>query len=434
MSPPGTVAVIGLGYVGLPLAVAFARHLPTIGFDVNRVRAEELTRGLDRNGEVTEHDLRQPMLSFTSDPNELRRADVLIVAVPTPVDRMKSPDLSYLESASRIAGAAIAARAKERPEAQPAILVYESTVFPGCTEEVCAPIVEAASGLSSGRDFKLGYSPERINPGDAEHTLERVVKVVAAQDAPTQATLTALYGLVVKAGIHEAPDIRTAEAAKVIENTQRDLNIALMSELSMLFHKLGIDTQAVLAAARTKWNFLPFQPGLVGGHCIPEDPYYLTYKAALVGHHPDVILAGRRINDGMGIYTAHEALRLLIATGAPARGARVLVLGVTFKEDVKDTRNSRVVDIVRELERFGMAVGARDEVAGVEGVRALGLQDAPTEGPPVDVLVLAVPHRAYKAEGLRLLALVREGGVVVDVKGALDRRAVEASGRSYWRL
>ncbi len=328
---PERLAVVGLGYVGLQLAVAFARHLPVIAFDADPARLEGLRSGHDANGEVEEGALRAGSLEFTGDADRLKEADLFVVAVPTPVDRAKRPDLSALVEASRLVGAAL------RPGA---VVVYESTVYPGCTEEVCVPVLEDVSALKAGVDFKVGYSPERINPGDPEHTLEKVAKVVAGQDPETTDLLVRLYGLVVGAGVYRAPDIRTAEAAKVIENVQRDLNIALMNELAMLFHRLGLDTQEVLKAARTKWNFLPFEPGLVGGHCIPVDPYYLTHKAHEVGFHPEVILAGRRINDGMGRYIAGEIVKLLIRAGRAVRGAEVLVLGAAFKENVHDLRNS----------------------------------------------------------------------------------------------
>jgi len=303
---PRQLCVVGLGCVGLPLAVAFAKHLPTVGFDIDGQRVAELERGYDRNGEVRLEALRASRLRFTTDPESLRESDFIIVAVPTPVDRAKRPDLSHLTESSRLIG---------RHLQRGTTVVYESTVYPGCTEEVCIPILERESGLKAGVDFKAGYSPERINPGDPEHGLENVVKVVAGQDAETTERLARVYGLVVRAGIHRAPDIRTAEAAKVIENVQRDLNIALMNELAMLFHRMGLNTREVLAAARTKWNFLPFEPGLVGGHCIPVDPYYLTHKAQEVGYYPELILAERRINDGMGVYVARETVKLLIRAG-----------------------------------------------------------------------------------------------------------------------
>jgi UDP-N-acetyl-D-galactosamine dehydrogenase len=431
---PKQVCVVGLGYVGLPLAVGFAKHLPTIGFDVNEVRVKELQRGYDRNGETPESELLNPNLLLTTDPTRIRDADVVIITVPTPVDKAKRPDLRYLMEASRTVGQHLK---------RGAIVVYESTVYPGCTEEDCAPVLEQVSGMKAGADFKLGYSPERINPGDAEHTLETIVKVVAGQDAETTEILANLYGLVVKAGVHKAPNIRTAEAAKVIENTQRDLNIALMNELAMLFHQLGLNTRDVLAAARTKWNFLPFEPGLVGGHCIPVDPYYLTHKAQEIGFHPEVILAGRRINDSMGIYVAKETVKLLIHAGRPVRDAQVLVLGLAFKENVPDIRDTRVKELVEELRSFGCQVELCDPLV-IESDRKrvpFPFVDDPftTCKDRYDAVVLAVPHRVFRERRYEdYLSLMRSDaqGVFVDVKGVYlsDARA-DASGRVlYWNL
>jgi UDP-N-acetyl-D-galactosamine dehydrogenase len=416
---PERLAVIGLGYVGLPLAVAFAKHFPVVGFDINEKRVQELRRGYDPNGELHPEKLRNPSLYFTTDPEDLKGCDLFIITVPTPVDRAKRPDLSHLQEASRLVG---------RVLSEGSVVVYESTVYPGCTEEVCIPILEQMSGLKAGMDFKVGYSPERINPGDQEHTLEKVVKVVAGQDPETTELLARIYGLVVEAGVYKAPDIRTAEAAKVIENIQRDINIALMNELAMLFKRLGLDTWEVLKAARTKWNFLPFEPGLVGGHCIPVDPYYLAYKAQEVGYHPELILAGRRINDGMGAYVARETVRLLIRAGRRVKGARVLVLGVTFKENVPDVRNTRVEELARELQEHGTEVFAYDPLVGEKTYQSLGLTPAPdpfagafTGG--YDALILAVPHRSFRERPLEdFLALLRNDalpGVFVDVKGVL---------------
>jgi UDP-N-acetyl-D-galactosamine dehydrogenase len=352
---PRSVGVVGLGYVGLPLATAFGKVIPTIGFDVNEHRVRELRKGADRNGEVGKADLQEKMLELTSDPSHLRRAAFIIVAVPTPVDKAKRPDLSCLVDASRLVAQNLT---------RGATVVYESTVYPGCTEEICVPVIEQESGLKAGRDFKVGYSPERINPGDAEHTLDKVTKIVAGQDEETTEKLAAVYGLVVKAGVYKAPTIRTAEAAKVIENVQRDLNIALMNELAVLFHRMGLDTGEVLKAARSKWNFLRYEPGLVGGHCIPVDPYYLTFKAQEIDHHPDVILAGRRINDYMGHYVAQETVKLLIRAGRVVRGASALILGATFKEDVSDMRNTRVTEVVQELENNEVNVNVYDPFVG----------------------------------------------------------------------
>ncbi len=415
MKAPETVAIVGLGYVGLPLAVGFAKHLRTIGYDVNPERVAELQQGYDRNGETPEHELRQPHLVFTSDPSILREADVIIITVPTPVDKAKRPDLRPLLSASRTVG---------QHMKRGAIVVYESTVYPGCTEEDSVPVLEEASGMKCGVDFKVGYSPERINPGDPEHTLETIVKVVAGQDEATTELLASLYGLVVKAGIHKAPDIRTAEAAKVIENTQRDLNIALMNELALLFHRLGLNTRDVLSAARTKWNFLPFEPGLVGGHCIPVDPYYLTHKAQEIGFHPEVILAGRRVNDQMGTYVASETVKLLIHAGRSVQGAKVLVLGVAFKENVPDVRDTRVKELIEELQSFGCDVEAHDPLVLVSDrarFKARFVENPfETRDGIYEAVVLAVPHRVFCERPLEdYLRLLRPSGqgVFMDVKG-----------------
>jgi len=430
---PGKIAVIGLGYVGLPLAVAFAKHFFVVGFDVNEERVEELRRAYDRNMAIPEEKLRSPSLLFTSNPDDLKSCDLFIVAVPTPVDRVKRPDLSHLQEATRLVG---------RVLAKGAIVVYESTVYPGCTEEVCIPILEQVSGLRAGVDFKVGYSPERINPGDQEHTLERVVKVVAGQDLETTELLARIYGLVVTAGVYKAPNIRTAEAAKVIENVQRDINIALMNELAMLFKRLGLDTWEVLKAARTKWNFLPFEPGLVGGHCIPVDPYYLAYKAQEVGYHPELILAGRRINDGMGVYVARETVKLLIQAGRRVKGARALILGVTFKENVPDVRNTRVEELAWELREHGIEVFGYDPLVEEATLRKLGL--TPVSNPfdqhrkldgAFDVLILAVPHRIFREHSVEdFLSLLRAddfSGVFVDVKAVFRG---QTKGVFYWCL
>ncbi len=426
------VAVIGLGYVGLPLAIGLAKHRPVVAFDVNEARVKELKAGKDRNLEVEAKELRQKTLTITSEAADLDACDAFLVAVPTPVDPVKRPDFRYLLGASKTVGEALARRKKARPKAPPALVVFESTVYPGCTEEVCGPAIEAASGLKARTGFRLGYSPERINPGDREHTLEAIVKIVSGQDASTLDDVAAIYEQVVKAGVYRAPDIRTAEAAKVIENTQRDLNIALMNELSILFHRLGIDTLEVLKAAGTKWNFLPFRPGLVGGHCIPEDPYYLTHKAEEVGYHPQLILAGRRINDDMGRYVARETVKLLIASGFHVKGAKVQVLGVTFKENVPDVRNTRVVDIVRELESFGCEVVCHDPMAGHDGVQRLGLKAHLLCEGEASAVVLAVPHAKLLAES-SWRRMLRPSGVLVDVKGAIPAIQVPA-GTTMWRL
>lgn len=443
LTPPQTVAVIGLGYVGLPLAAALGRELATIGYDTNEERIAELKKGYDRNGDIEPAALASPMLACTSDASRLVEADVLIVAVPTPVDQAKRPDFSYLVAASRTVGKALAARAAARAgDASPAIVVYESTVYPGCTEEICIPQVEASSGLRAGIDFKVGYSPERINPGDREHTLETVVKIVAAQDPQTLDVLSTLYRRVAKAGVHEAPDIRTAEAAKVIENTQRDINIALMNELAIIFHRLGIDTDEVLKAARTKWNFLPFKPGLVGGHCIPEDPYYLTFKAESVGYHPQVVLAGRRINDSMGSYVGQQLVKELARAGRRGAG-KVLVLGLAFKQNVRDVRGTRVLDIVRELEAHGFEVDVHDPLVGPQAIRAMHLRALgdPELGASVgcyDAVVLAVAHDEYaRRSASDFAAFVRPDpapGVIVDVKSMFEAKDFAPLGVRHWRL
>jgi UDP-N-acetyl-D-glucosamine/UDP-N-acetyl-D-galactosamine dehydrogenase len=421
------IAVIGLGYVGLPVAAAFARSgTPVIAFDISCERVAELMSGRDRTREVEAEDLKTGNLRFTTDPAELRAADFFIVTVPTPIDDSNRPDLRALLAASRTVGQAL-----KRGD----IVVYESTVYPGATEEDCAPVLAAASGLVCGRDFTLGYSPERINPGDREHRFEVIKKVVAAQDEATLDIVAAVYGAVVNAGIHRAPSIKTAEAAKVIENTQRDLNIALMNEFSSIFHELGIDTADVLTAAGTKWNFLRFSPGLVGGHCIGVDPYYLTHRAQRAGYHPQLILAGRQVNDGVGARVARQCVRMMLRHDG-AKGP-VTILGLSFKEDVPDIRNSKVVDIIRELEAFGVAVQVHDPLASAEeALRQYGVRLLPREALlPADVVILAVPHAPLVSEGWSLVrGLLRgEAGVVLDVKSRLPRDA-QPAGVELWRL
>ncbi|MCP8940077.1 nucleotide sugar dehydrogenase [Alsobacter sp. SYSU M60028] len=427
MPPHGRrIAVIGLGYVGLPVATAFAASgASVIGFDIDAERIAELREGRDRTREVEPERLAAPTLRYTHDPAELTRADFFIVTVPTPIDAARRPDLTALLRASETVGRAM------RPGA---IVVYESTVYPGATEEDCAPVLERASGLARGTDFAVAYSPERINPGDRTHRFESIVKIVSGEDAATLDIVAEVYGSVVRAGVHRAPTIRVAEAAKVIENAQRDLNIAFMNELSIIFRRLGIDTGDVLAAARTKWNFLPFTPGLVGGHCIGVDPYYLTYRAEKAGCHPEVILAGRRVNDAVGERVARECVRLLLAAGR-AR-PRVTVLGLTFKENVPDTRNSRVVDIIAELRGFGIEVQAHDPLADPrEAERDHGVTLSPLDAlAPADAVILAVPHAFYLEGGWALAqGLLRDGeGLVMDVKGVLDR-ALRPHPVALWR-
>ena len=423
-----SIAVVGLGYVGLPLAVAFGKKAPVIGFDISRRRIEELQRREDHTHEVSPADLAESHVEYTTDPAALKRADFIIVTVPTPVDDARQPDLSCLVSASELVG----------PQLRPgAIVVFESTVYPGVTEDVCVPALERASGRVCGRDFKVGYSPERINPGDKEHTLARVVKVVAGMDAETLEIVAEVYGLVAVRGVFKAASIKTAEATKVIENTQRDLNIALMNELAMIFHRMGLDTSQVLEAAATKWNFLPFKPGLVGGHCISVDPYYLTQKAERLGYHPQVILAGRRINDGMGKYVAEQTIKLLVNQEISVRQARVAVLGITFKENVPDIRNSKVVDIVRELSEYGITCVIHDPLASAEETQhEYGLALSPESAiGGSDAVILAVPHKAFLEKGaawIRSLLRRPSRSVVMDVKSVLRKEDLPET--AYWRL
>ena len=423
------VAVVGLGYVGLPLAVEFGKKHKTIGFDVSASRVAALRSGTDPNGETSGEELRQSTgLEITDNPAALKQADFIVVAVPTPVDLAHQPDFSPLVSASKSVGANLK---------QGATVVYESTVYPGATEEICIPVLEKTSGLVWKQGFHVGYSPERINPGDREHTLTRIVKVVAGDDAATLEKVADLYASIVTAGVHRASSIRVAEAAKVIENTQRDLNIALMNELAIIFDRLGIDTSEVLEAAGTKWNFLKFRPGLVGGHCIGVDPYYLTHKAEMVGYHPEVILAGRRINDGMGKFIAEQTIKQMAKSGGLTNGAKVCVLGLTFKENCPDLRNSRVIDLIRELESYGTEVFVHDPSADPdEAKHEYGIDlidwDALPEG---DAIVLAVAHKQFSTKSVfDLTAKIKPGGCVIDVKSCLDRDAIEATGRTVWRL
>ncbi|WP_440998161.1 nucleotide sugar dehydrogenase [Arhodomonas sp. SL1] len=414
------VAVLGLGYVGLPLAVAFARHYPVVGFDVKRSRIEGLRAGHDDTQEVSPEELAAAEgLTITDELAALRECNVYVVTVPTPIDSGRQPDLTPLRRASETVGQVIGPGD---------VVIYESTVYPGATEEVCIPIVEATSGLTFNRDFFAGYSPERINPGDRAHRVTDIVKVTSGSTPEIAEFVDALYRRVITAGTHQASSIRVAEAAKVIENTQRDVNIALVNELAILFERLGIDTQEVLAAAGTKWNFLPFRPGLVGGHCIGVDPYYLTYKAQQAGHHPEMILAGRRINDGMGGYVAAQVVKLLTKRKRPVVDAEILVLGLAFKENCPDLRNTRVVDIVAELDDYHARVSVHDpEVLAEEAAAEYGIEltEAPQNG-GYDAVILAVAHDRFRelgTEGLR--ALLRPGGVLYDIKGMLPRDDVD---------
>lgn len=423
------LSLVGLGYVGIPIAVSFAKKIDVIGFDLNEKKIELYKNGIDPTQEVGDEAIRNTTVEFTSDEAKLREAKFHIVAVPTPVNADHTPDLVPVESASRIVG---------RNLSKGSIVVYESTVYPGVTEDICVPILEKESGLVCGKDFKVGYSPERINPGDKVHRLETIVKVVSGMDEETLETVAKVYSLVALAGVHKAESIKVAEAAKVIENSQRDINIAFMNELSIIFHKLGIDTKAVLEAAGTKWNFLKFAPGLVGGHCIGVDPYYLTYKAEETGYHSQVILSGRRINDSMGQYVTESLIKLMAKSGVPISGAKVAVLGLTFKENCPDTRNSRVVDIIHELHEYGIEPVVCDDVADKDGAeREYGLELTAFERVKnCDAVILAVAHDEFKALSRSDFdALYKnETKILLDVKGILDRKTFESAGYKYWRL
>ena len=424
-----TVAVIGLGYVGLPLVVEFGKQMRTIGFDIAQHKVDACLRGTDPSRELEDAQMAEARYAeYTSDARLLGEADIIVVAVPTPVDEAHSPDFGPLVGASTSAG---------RHMKKGAIVVYESTVYPGATEEVCIPVLERESGLAWKRDFFVGYSPERINPGDREHTLTKILKIVSGDTPETLEQVARLYEKIIVPGVHRASSIKAAEAAKVIENTQRDLNIALMNELAIIFDKIGIDTSEVLEAAGTKWNFLKFKPGLVGGHCIGVDPYYLTHKADKLGYHPQVILAGRRINDGMGKFIAEQTIKHMIAAGSYIKGAKVNVLGLTFKENCGDLRNSKVIDIIHELQSYGVEVHVTDPTAAPDeamheyGV-ALELWDAL---PRADAIVAAVAHREYQALSVEDLGRkLIKGGAFIDVKAAFDRAALAGAGYRVWRL
>ena len=424
-----TVAVIGLGYVGLPLVVEFGKQLRTIGFDISAPKVESCQRGVDPSRELSDQDLSAARHAiYTTDASLLNEADSIIVAVPTPVDMAHIPDFKPLISASNTVG---------QHMKKGAVVVYESTVYPGATEEVCIPILERASGLKWKRDFFVGYSPERINPGDKEHTLTKILKIVSGDTPETLARVAQLYEKIVVPGVHRASSIKAAEAAKVIENTQRDLNIALMNELAIIFDRMGLDTSEVLEAAGTKWNFLNFKPGLVGGHCIGVDPYYLTHKAEMLGYHPQVILAGRRINDSMGKFIAEQTIKQMIASGSPIKGAKVNVLGLTFKENCGDLRNSKVIDIINELKTYGVEVSVTDPQADADeamheyGVRLLRWDDLPR----ADAMVVAVAHQEYAGLGLgQLSEKLVDGGAFIDVKAVFDATALRTAGYQIWRL
>ena len=425
-----TIAVVGLGYVGLPLACAFAKYFKVTGFDIKAARIKDLLANRDNTNEVETETLSQVNIDFTSDPKKLKEAGLIIVAVPTPIDDHRNPDLTPVISASKTVGQNLS------PDT---IICYESTVYPGVTEEVCLPILLQESKLTFGQDFQLGYSPERINPGDKIHRLETIKKIVSGSDQATLDLLAQVYGTVVKAGIHKASSLRVAEAAKVIENTQRDINIALMNELAMIFNKMGIDTLEVLEAAGSKWNFLPFRPGLVGGHCIGVDPYYLTFKAEELGLHPEVILAGRRINDSMGKYIAESCVKRLINANKPIKGARVGILGFTFKENVPDIRNTKVIDIVNELKEYGIHPLVHDPWADKEeayanypGLELFSLDDLQN----LDALICAVKHESFAnltpKDLIKMFA--KEPYPVLDLKGMLDQSATKEAGIDLWRL
>lgn len=423
------LSLVGLGYVGMPIAVAFAKKVDVIGYDLNEAKINLYKQGIDPTCEVGDEAIKATTVDFTADETRLKEAKFHIVAVPTPVNDDHTPDLSPVEGASRILG---------RNLTRGSIVVFESTVYPGVTEDVCIPILEKESGLVCGKDFKIGYSPERINPGDKVHRLETITKIVSGMDEESLDEIAKTYELVVDAGVHRAESIKVAEAAKVIENSQRDINIAFMNELSIIFNKMGIDTQSVLKAAGTKWNFLNFYPGLVGGHCIGVDPYYLTYKAEMLGYHSQIILSGRRINDDMGRYVAENVVKSLIAANKPVKNARVAILGFTFKENCPDTRNTKIMDIIRELREYGIEPIVADPQADAdEALRLYGVSFADMNTlADLDAVVLAVAHDAFK--GITMTEMDRLFGegqkVLLDIKGLLDRKAYEAAGYLYWRL
>ena len=429
MKPDEVIAVVGLGYVGLPLAVEFGKIGPTIGFDLSVAKVESYKKFIDPAGEVSTEQLRAARhLSVTTDPAELAKADYILIGVPTPVDIAHVPDFAPLISASETVG---------KHMKRGAIVIYESTVYPGATEEVCIPVLEKFSGMKWKDGFHVGFSPERINPGDKEHTLTNVMKVVSGDDAETLERVAAMYETVVKAGVHRASSLKVAEAAKVIENTQRDLNIALMNELAIIFDKIGIDTLEVLKAAGTKWNFLPFRPGLVGGHCIGVDPYYLTHKAEMIGYHPQVILAGRRINDGMAKFVAEKTVKSMISAGFHVKGSKVNVIGLTFKENCPDLRNSKVAAIVYELQSYGVEVHVHDPVAEAdEAQHEYGIALQSWESlPKADALIVAVPHKEVLARSLTdFQSKLNDGGCFVDVKAQFDPNRIREAGYCVWRL
>ena len=425
------VSLVGLGYVGMPIAVAFARKIKVVGFDLNAAKIDLYKSGIDPTNEVGDEVIKNTTVEFTADPTKLKEAKFHIVAVPTPVNDDHTPDLTPVEGASRLLGQNLT---------KGSIVVFESTVYPGVTEDICVPILEEESGLKCGVDFKIGYSPERINPGDKVHRLETITKIVSGMDEETLDEVAKVYELVVEAGVYRAESIKVAEAAKVIENSQRDINIAFMNELSIIFNKMGIDTKAVLAAAGTKWNFLNFQPGLVGGHCIGVDPYYLTYKAEQLGYHSQIILSGRRINDDMGKYVAENLVKNLIKANIPVKGAKVAILGFTFKENCPDTRNTKIIDIYNELQEYGItAVVTDDDADADEAKRLYGIEFVPmSEIKDCDAVVLAVAHESYKKLEMKdidaLFAAKNQTKVLTDLKGILDKKTYQDAGYIYWRL
>lgn len=425
------LSLIGLGYVGMPIAVAFARKVSVIGFDLNKEKVELYKKGVDPTNEVGNEVIKNTAVEFTADETKLREAKFHIVAVPTPVNHDHTPDLTPVKGASTILG---------RNLTKGSVVVFESTVYPGVTEEICVPILEKESGLKCGTDFKIGYSPERINPGDKVHRLETIIKIVSGMDEEALDTIAKVYELVVEAGVYRAESIKVAEAAKVIENSQRDINIAFMNELSIIFHKMGIDTKSVLEAAGTKWNFLKFAPGLVGGHCIGVDPYYLTYKAEELGYHSRIILSGRRINDDMGKYVAESVIKKLIAADFPVKNAKVAILGFTFKENCPDTRNTKVIDIVNELKEYGIEPVIADPEADAKeakqlyGVEFIDIADVRN----MDAVIIAVSHNAFLKLSEEEIGLFfnpdNKLKVLADIKGILDRKTYDTEGYSYWRL
>lgn len=422
------ISLVGLGYVGMPIAVAFSKKVGVIGFDLNSDKIEMYKRGKDPTGEVGDKAIKSCKVEFTDDPGRLREASFHIVAVPTPINEDKTPDLGPVTGASRILG---------RELTKGSIVVYESTVYPGVTEEICVPLLEEESGLKCGEDFKVGYSPERINPGDRVHRLETIVKIVSGMDGETLEQVAKVYSLVCEAGVYRAQSIKVAEAAKVIENSQRDINIAFMNELAMIFEKMGIDTKHVIEAAGTKWNFLKFQPGLVGGHCIGVDPYYLTYKANKLGYDSQVILAGRRINDSMGKYVAERTVKKLIAHNVNVKSAKVGILGFTFKENCPDTRNTRVIDIVRELEEYGIEPLVWDPAADKgEAEREYGVRLREREDlKNLDTVIVAVAHDLFRSLSEKdFEAMLGKKGIVADIKGIYEKEEFEKKGYSYWRF